>query len=293
MNFYLFLFYIMNNLLKIPKDYVLRIANIKYPNIRKRKYDLSYYFDMFCALLSDYVKLSSLKTHISYKGNRGNNDYHYKTIENEYRKWFKDNVFEEAYTLYLNERYVCKNKKINVFIDATTINNKHGRECIGKYTENKKHSVTRLSTITDVNKCGLSIIPLKLSGKLYKDKNNKLHKSKYFEHEINKVQETLNNIRINIKDIDVNLIGDRGYITSTIFMVNHKPINIVTPKRSNQKKQNTSVEKQLLKKRSVIENFFCDLKKHERICLREDHLIKNFLGFVYMACLINMCNKHK
>ena len=282
----------MNNLLKTPKDYILHIANIKYPNIRKRKYNLSYYYDMFNALLSDYVKWSSLKTHVNYKGNRSDKDYHYKTIENEYRKWSKDNIFQEAYNLYLKTKYDLKNKKINIFIDATTINNKHGRECIGKYIENKKHSVTRLSSITDEHKCAMSIVPLKLSNKTYKDKNNKLHKSKYFEHEINKVQETLDNISINTNDIDVNLIGDRGYVTTTIFSISDKPIHIITPKRSNQKTQNTLVEKQLLKKRSIVENFFCDLKKHERICLRKDHLIKNYLSFVYMACLINIYNKY-
>ena len=46
-------------------------------------------------------------------------------------------------------------------------------------------------------------------------------------------------------------MGDKGYISSGIYKFKKKDINLVTYKRSNQKKQNTHEDKDLLKNRGV------------------------------------------
>ena len=51
-----------------------------------------------------------------------------KSIYNEFNKWTKDNVFEEAFYKFVNSKYfkiskVKKDKNINLFIDVTKIAN--------------------------------------------------------------------------------------------------------------------------------------------------------------------------
>ena len=51
------------------------------------------------------------------------------------------------------------------------------------------------------------------------------------------------------------------------------------------KKRSNKYNKQKLKKRYLIENVFCDLKKHNRIRNRKERKIKNYMSFFYIACL--------
>ena len=69
-------------------------------------------------MLSAVVSWESLK----YRNNiNKDNEYHWKTIYNEYNKWSKDNIFEDSYFKFMKENYfkmsrVRKNKKINRFV---------------------------------------------------------------------------------------------------------------------------------------------------------------------------------
>ena len=84
------------------KKYILICAHAKYPNIRKRKYSLEYYLDNFTLMLSDVVSWESLK----YRNDiNKDNKYHWKSIYNEYNKWSKDNIFEDAYFKFIKENY--------------------------------------------------------------------------------------------------------------------------------------------------------------------------------------------
>ena len=136
---------------KIYKKYILHFAQIKYGVLRKRKYCLYtiYYINNFIHILSDYNKWENLKL---------DNDkpYHWKSIYNEFNKWSKDNIFEEAFNCFIKENYfklskLKKNKSINLFIDVTKINNKSGSENIGINVEYKKKNVTSLTVIYDIN----------------------------------------------------------------------------------------------------------------------------------------------
>lgn len=99
--------------------------------------------------------------------------------------------------------------------------------------------------------------------------------------------------------IRTNLIGDKGYITKEIFKINGKDIKIIVPKRKNQKTKNTKYEKKVLAKRYVVENANenananANFKKPERLMLRKDKKIKNYMGFVYLSLLESFCTQNK
>ena len=200
------------------KKYVLDCAHAKYPNIRRRKYSLEYYFDKFTLLLSDVVTWESLSN-----ANKINNDSKY-------------GVFRDAFIKFMNENYfkmskVRKNKKINLFIDVTKIYNISGRENIGINCEYKKKNVTALSAICDDNK-----IPI---GITYMDTNlSKIKTGKHtIKHDVKGVQKTLDTIPFELKEyISVKLIGDKGYVTNEEFKIFGKKIKMIYPKRKNQKK---------------------------------------------------------
>ena len=272
------------------KKCILHIAQLKYPLIRKRKYSLQYYLDKFFLLLNDMVTWKSLKYTYDY---HNNNKFHWKSIYNEYNRWAKDNIFEDAYIHFMNNNYfklsnVRKNRKLNLFIDVTKINNKYGSEYIGINNEYKKKNVTALTVICDDNKLPLAVSYMAINKNKTKAGNNTIR------HDIKGVQPTLNNIPINLKKyIKINLIGDKGYITQKKYKVFNRKVKMTCPKRKNQKTKNTKTEKIMLKDRHKIENLFASIKNYNRISLRRDKHIKNYMSFVYVGLMKYISNKLK
>lgn len=264
------------------KKCILHIAELRYPLIRKRKYSLQYYLDKFLLLLNDMVSWKSLRHTYNYHNKK---EFHWKSIYNEYNKWAKDNIFEEAYIRFMNNNYfklskIRKNRKLNLFIDVTKINNKYGSQYIGINNEYKKKNVTSLTAICDDNKFPLAVSYMSINKNKTKTGKNTI------KHDIKGVQPTLNNIPIELKQyVKVNLIGDKGYITKNKFKVFNRKVSMTCPKRKNQKRKNTKSEKILLKDRHKIENFFASLKNYNRISLRRDKHILNYMSFVYMGLL--------
>ena len=115
--------------------------------------------------------------------------------------------------------------------------------------------------------------------------NNKYRKKTTLKHEIKNVQQTLDTIPICFDNKEINIIGDKGYISREKFTVGKHNLAIITPKRRNQKIQNTDKEKEILKGRHKIENLFATLKNSERISNRKETNISNYMGFVYLGCL--------
>ena len=216
------------------KKIVLHIANKKYPNIRKRKYTLEYYLQNFIYVLSDLVHWTSLS--LLHKNDK---DFHWKTIYNEFNKWSKDNIFEEAFYEFIKKKYfkisqIKKHKKLNLFIDVTKIINKFGSEGVTINCENKKKNITPITMICDQNKLPLCMSNIEMNKIIY-------NKRKTAKHEIKNVQKTLDKINIEVKDyVDINIIGDRGYITKEKFTINNRQLPIITPKRKNQKNKYSS-----------------------------------------------------
>ena len=82
----------------------------------------------------------------------------------------------------------------------------------------------------------------------------------------------------------INIIGDKGYIINKDKIINNN-VKVVTPKRINQLIRNTQNEKDLLKNRYKVENWFARLKNFNRVMVRRDKLITTFMGFVYIGCI--------
>jgi len=236
------------------------------------------------------VTWKSLKYTYDY---HNNNKFHWKSIYNEYNRWAKDNIFEDAYIHFMNNNYfklsnVRKNRKLNLFIDVTKINNKYGSEYIGINNEYKKKNVTALTVICDDNKLPLAVSYMAINKNKTKAGNNTIR------HDIKGVQPTLNNIPINLKKyIKINLIGDKGYITQKKYFVFNRKVKMTCPKRKNQKTKNTKTEKIMLKDRHKIENLFASIKNYNRISLRRDKHIKNYMSFVYVGLMKYISNKLK
>ena len=106
---------------------------------------------------------------------------------------------------------------------------------------------------------------------------------KTLPHDTNSLLQSIKKLNKKISK-KTNIIGDKGFIInpSKITDIN---INLITPKRTNQKTRNTEQEKIKLKKRSVIERWFGRLKNFNRIMVRRDKLISTFMGFVYLGCI--------
>jgi hypothetical protein len=102
------------------------------------------------------------------------------------------------------------------------------------------------------------------------------------------IQTSLNDIKTKFTDIKkINLTGDLGYLSSKIYKLNNKNIQLITPKRKNKKMKNTENERIKLGSRYKIENCFGLLKQYERIMIRKDKKNKN----IYVIYLYGMYNK--
>ncbi len=176
---------------------------------------------------------------------KNNNKYHYKTIYNEFNKWSSDNIFNDAFKMFVYDNYfklskLRKHKKLTLFIDVVKMNNLYGHEY-------KKKNVTPITIISDQNGLPLSYRHL--------DYSKNFNKRKSHVHEIKNVQKTLNEIKLKCPNyIDISLTGDKAYISSETFNALSQKIKLTTPKRKNQKIKNTIKEKNLLKKRYIIEH---------------------------------------
>ena len=97
-----------------------------------------------------------------------------------------------------------------------------------------------------------------------------------------------------MKVIGSKLVGDKGYISKkNSKKLKSNNIELITPKRKNQKGSNSQENKILLKKLSIVEHFFSWIKNFRKIRLRYDSKVVSYLGFVMLAStklIINKCS---
>lgn len=241
--------------------------------------------------------------------------YHYKYINDQYMKWCDKDIFKDVFydcvphnndvklsSLNLNDNddnFFIINDNSDLFIDATSINNKYGSEGIVINPELKKKNITKLSTICNVDGFIYSISNVDYNIKTIEyndhDKNKKIKTS---VNDVKTINSSLNNINdnINIKSINntIDLIGDKGYITNEKFDYKDNKVNIITPLKKNSKNKFICRNNQKLSFRYIIENTICSYKKDNRINLRKDRKLSTFMGWVYMSCLNHNLNvNHK
>lgn len=260
-------------------NFLLQKINLEFPNLRKPKYDNKYYLEKIIFILRSGCSFRD-SNFTSIKN-------HYSSIHKKFLLWSKKGLFIDLFNEVVKEfhnkflRKAHKSTILNLFIDATNIRNKNGRETLGRNIKDKSKKGNKISTICTENKftLGISI-----------DEANR-HDSKWIEKTLNNIPliNPKSEIKEKILELNkVNLIGDKGYIIkeNRKKVLLKRGINMVHPYRKNQKKENTKEELKLLNKRHVIENTYASLKQNKYVQLRYSHTLLSYKSFVYLAVII-------
>ena len=111
------------------------------------------------------------------------------------------------------------------------------------------------------------------------------YKIKTLSHDIEGIELVVDSL--NKPEIKKEITGDKGYIINEakIAKLKEKNVTIIAPKRKNQNTVNTPTEKEKLKGRYKVENMLCKIKVFQRVHVRQDKKLKNYMGFVYLACI--------
>ena len=205
-----------------------------------------------------------------------------KTLYWHYTEFIKYSVFDRTLNkmknMYIKD-IVGINNKIDVLIDATTIENKYGINKIGrnKFYRNKK--ITKVSLMTDSNGFPLSILFMK---------GNK--------HDNNTFNNHIEDALIILKNKKIRVIADKGYSSNKNYkLLDKNNMDHIIPPRKNMKQYKLyNYSKKDYVRRIKIENVFGIIKNYKRISIRYDKLLRNFKGFIIIGLLIfakNVLNK--
>jgi transposase len=98
-------------------------------------------------------------------------------------------------------------------------------------------------------------------------------------------RETIKVLERVIDDAEI-IIGDKAYDAEFFRQeLEEKGQKCVVPPKSNRKEQ-LEFDKELYKKRHVVENFFGKIKRFRRIATRYDKTIVSYASFVFLASSI-------
>jgi hypothetical protein len=291
------------------------IINTIYKNNKgkyKKDYSVEYKLILIFQVKNTLVKWSDLKKSIFYDPKPGIK-YHYKSIHSQYIKWCSNNIFKKAFFNFVpsnnsidtlngfkfnendNNFYIVNNNN-DLFIDSTSINNKYGSENIVINPELTKKKITKISTISNVDGFVYSVIHLNVNHKTIKYNN--------VNKEISTAQNDSKTISVSLSEInpniiiksttnEIDLIGDKGYITNEELTYKNNKINMITPIKKNSKNKFIYRNNKKLMYRYIIENTICSIKRDERINIRKDKKIKTFMGWIYISCLNHNLNVNR
>lgn len=197
----------------------------------------------------------------------------------------------------------------NLLIDSTLIINKYGSDQVGYGSETRKKKFSKVTLISTENE----ILNVTENHSLKKEVIFGVEKIKRGRGRPRKNQEPINNIingnekRVIIETLEHDvkgiipvlescgipenkkkiIIGDAGYIVNdeTKQILAKKNVTMITPYRKNQKKVNTLAEKKKLKKRNVIERKINLMKRNNRVHVRKDRYMINYMGFFYLGLI--------
>ena len=279
----------MHKISDINFNIIIKYVNLLCPNKRKPKFTAIYYLTNILDMLTDFVSWKSLT-----KSNKlvGDKKYHYKTIADIHHMWCNKGVYKCAHEEITTKKVkaeIADEDVFDILIDSTLIANKNGAENIGYGGESKKKKFTKITAITTVSGNIVALHEHKTQTKVIPDKFkvNKILKISTHEHDTNAIIPAVIKARTIEPTKAINVIGDKGYIINENKqkeLAKHNAI-MIAAKRNNQKIKNTDSEKQKLKGRYKVENFFSKIKAYNRIQIRRDRIFKNFMGFVYLATI--------
>lgn len=255
---------------EIFKNIILAVAREKLHCIRKREYPLEYYLDSFLLIQNDIVKWKLLQHTKIYNPKKYKNkildtekDYHYKTIQNEFYRWAKLDIFIEAHNKFLRKYYYIlkhhlKKLKIKLYIDTTCIWNKYGVEYIAVHPEYRKKKATKIASLVDSDGDIISIINF-IINETIEDNNGYEYVKKTFSHDVKIIQELFDNIIVEFdKRKSIYVGGDKAFKTQEVIIHNNKSVNVITPKRKHSDKQ---IKKMIKKKTKDIQEIKNKIKK--------------------------------
>lgn len=127
--------------------------------------------------------------------------------------------------------------------------------------------------------------------------NNKDKKINTAPNDVKTIVSSIKNINPNIKiksiTNEIDLMGDKGYITDDTHNHNENKINVVTPMKKNSKNKFIYRNNRKLTYRYIIENTICSIKKDNRINTRKDKKMSTYMGWIYISCLNHNLNVNK
>lgn len=251
----------------------------------KKKYtDNLFFLEVFLYIIETGISYRKLQFKCSYS-----------TIIRKFKFWAKNNVFHNVYILliqfYIKHQYINYKNIHNLLIDCTNIKNINGCDFIGPNHYDRFFNGTKLSIITTNNNIPISVV--------YSGSNT---------HDISLLLKTIDNSLIKIENSKI--AGDKGYHSDSLKkeLKKERNINLIfIPKNKRRTKEEiinktpkkktenhfTKLEKTLIDKRYKIENFFSTLKLNQKIRLRNEKKIKNYMNYLYLSFSKYLTNMYK
>jgi len=191
-----------------------------------------------------------------------------KSVYFHFCRFVNNNIFKKLF-MKLRTQYIQNNKIHIQIIDSTFILNKNGKNFIARNKFYKNKNCNKVSIITDVNGTPLSVFVK--TGNKHDLSFMNYHKYDLFVRNKNKS--------------NIILLADKGYESKKIrTSINQFNYQMMIPKKSNMK-QFYQFDKNLYKKRIIVEHAFQKIKAFRKIAN-----IINYLSFLYLATSILIFN---
>ena len=208
-----------------------------------------------------------------------------RVLNNKHNYYEKIGVYQQLYEVNL-KKYIKKNKKeLNILsMDSTFIQNKNGKEKIGRNVFYKNKKGIKVTTIVDTKG-----VPIKVSI----NKGNR-HDAKIAPKILKQLETNrLGNNKI-INKYTKYVLADKGYeskkIRRLIKRKNYKPI-IGRRKNNKNKKYITKKNLEIYKKRIIVENCFAWIRMYPKIDKMYEKTIKSYRGLLLLAISIIIFKK--
>ncbi len=226
------------------------------------------------------IFLNVLETGVSWR--KIKSDINYQSLIYHFNRLCKYNVFKRTYNKLLTKYLKIIPKSEYLITDTTLIKN---NQCISKYVSRNKlmkhKKCFKVSSLVDINGIPLHIIVGKGS----------IHDICYLKKHIKQVPHVFKNLTV---------LADSAYDSKNIcsFMTNHNceyitDINIRNTKDVNKIRTLSDDEKIKYKKRIIVENSFCWLKKNKRISEINEKTMNIYTQFIYLAFIKIITNRLK
>lgn len=201
------------------------------------------------------------------------------SIRKKFYLWRDLGIFKIAYDV-LFESFCDDNKFKQLFIDASCVQNMNcSNPNVAYYYKIKSKKQLKLSILSTKNNIPISYVLT----------NPKPNDNQHITNLIDNIKKN-KNIKLykNVK-----IIGDKGYLTKKKqYFVNKVRINIIVPKKKNQKSRHNKNTNKLFNKRFTVEQTFSHIKRsYRRLQMIYDRDLKNYETFLIMAFTCQLIRK--